>query len=57
MKFSIKKFTSLSLGFSFLVMSCTGVMLYFVPKGKVAYWSNWHMFGLSKSQYTIIGNR
>jgi len=51
MKYSIKKLTSFSLGFSFLIMSYTGVMLYFVPKGKVAYWADWHLFGLSKSQY------
>ena len=54
MKFSIKKLTSLSLGFSFLIMGYTGVVLYFVPKGKVAYWSDWHLFGLSKSQYGDI---
>ena len=54
MKFSIKKLTSLTLGFSFLIMSYTGTMLYFVPKGKVAYWSDWHLFGLSKTQYGDI---
>ena len=47
----MKKITSLSLGFSFLIMSYTGIMLYFVPKGKVAYWADWHLFGLSKTQY------
>lgn len=47
----MKKITSLSLGFSFLIMSITGVVLYFVPKGKIAYWADWHIFGLSKSQY------
>lgn len=47
----MKKITSLSLGFSFLIMSYTGIMLYIVPKGKVAYWSDWHMLGLSKTQY------
>jgi len=50
----MKKITSLSLGFSFLIMSLTGIMLYFVPKGKIAYWADWHMFGLSKSQYGEI---
>ena len=54
MKATLKKVTSLSLGFSFLIMSYTGIMLYFVPKGKVAYWSDWHLFGLSKSQYGDI---
>ncbi len=54
MKFSIKKLTSLTLGFSFLIMSYTGIMLYFVPKGKVAYWSDWHMLGLNKGQYSDL---
>ena len=47
----MKKITSLTLAFSFLIMSYTGVMLFIVPQGKVAYWSDWHLFGLSKSQY------
>lgn len=50
----MRKITSLSLGFAFLIMSYTGVILYFVPKGKVAYWSDWHLFGLSKTQYGEI---
>ncbi len=50
----MKKITSLTLGFSFLIMSYTGIMLYFVPKGKVAYWADWHLFGLSKTQYGDI---
>jgi ATP/maltotriose-dependent transcriptional regulator MalT len=35
-------------------MAYTGIMLYIVPKGKVAYWSDWHLFGLSKTQYGDI---
>ena len=50
----MKKITSLSLGFAFLIMSYTGVILYFVPKGKVAYWADWHLFGLTKTQYGEI---
>lgn len=53
-KIVIKKIISLTLSFSFLIMSATGVMLYIVPKGKVAYWANWQMFGLTKSQYGDI---
>jgi len=51
MKNTLKKVTSLSLGFSFLIMSYTGIILFLVPKGKIAYWVDWHLFGLSKSQY------
>ena len=50
----MKKIVSLTLAFSFVVMSSTGIMLYIVPKGKVAYWANWKMFGLTKTQYGDI---
>lgn len=53
-KIIMKKIVSLTLAFSFLVMSITGIMLYIVPKGKVAYWANWKMFGLTKEQYGDI---
>jgi hypothetical protein len=48
---SFKKLTSLTLAFSFLTMSFTGIMLYIVPQGKVAYWADWKMFGLTKGEY------
>ncbi len=47
----MKKITSLSLAFSFLIMTYTGLMLFIVPHGRVAYWSDWYLFGLSKGQY------
>ena len=50
----MKKTVSLTLAFSFLVMTVTGIMLYIAPKGKVAYWADWKMFGLSKTQYGDI---
>ena len=46
-----RKITSLTLGISFLIMSYTGIMLFLAPHGRVAYWSNWHLFGLTKTQY------
>ncbi|MFT5835736.1 MAG: hypothetical protein ACI9RG_000629 [Sulfurimonas sp.] len=53
-KIIMRKLISLTLAFSFLVMSVTGIMLYIVPKGKIAYWTNWKMFGLTKTQYGDI---
>ena len=53
-KIVIKKIISLTLAFSFLIMSVTGIILYIVPKGKVAYWANWQIFGLTKTQYGDI---
>ena len=53
-KIIVKKIISLTLAFSFLVMSLTGIMLYIVPKGRVAYWANWELFGLTKTEYANI---
>ena len=50
----MKKITSLSLGLSFLIMTYTGIMLFLCPHGRVAYWSDWHLLGLSKNQYGDI---
>ncbi len=47
----MKKITSLSLGFSFLIMSYTGVILYIAPHGRIARWLDWHFLGLDKTQY------
>ena len=50
----MKKITSLTLALSFLTMTFTGLILYIVPKGKIAYWADWHIFGLSKGEYGDI---
>lgn len=34
-----------------LVMTYTGIMLFVAPEGKVAYWVNWSMLGMSKTQF------
>ena len=47
----MKKITSLTLGFSFLIMSYTGIILYIAPHGRVSRWLDWHLFGLDKTQY------
>ncbi len=47
----MKKITSLNLGFSFLIMSYTGIILYIAPHGRISKWLDWHLFGLDKTQY------
>jgi len=47
----MKKITSLSLGFSFIIMSYTGIILYIAPHGRVSKWLDWHLLGLDKVQY------
>lgn len=52
--YSLRKFTSLSLTFSFIMMSYTGILLFIAPKGRVANWTNWELLGLDKTQYTNL---
>ncbi|RXJ60811.1 DUF4405 domain-containing protein [Candidatus Marinarcus aquaticus] len=47
----MKKFISLLMLWCMLMMTYTGVMLFIAPEGRVAYWSNWSMFGLDKEQF------
>lgn len=51
---SLRRLTSLSLTFSFLVISYTGILLFIAPKGRVANWTNWKLLGLDKTQYTNL---
>ncbi len=49
-----KGFASLLTTFSFIVMSMSGVLLFIVPQGRIAEWTDWRMLGLSKSQWGDI---
>lgn len=51
---SLRRFTSLTITFSFLIMTYTGILLFIAPKGRVANWTNWKLFGLDKTQYTNL---
>ncbi len=48
---NLRKITSLTLLVSFLVLMLTSVVLYIEPSGRVAYWSGWSLWGLSKAQW------
>lgn len=51
---NIRKTTSLTALLSFLLMLLTSIILYIVPQGRVAYWADWRLWGLSKTQWTDI---
>lgn len=55
----IRKITSLTALVSFLLLILNSVVLYIVPQGRLAYWADWHMWGLTKTewgnQHIIIG--
>ena len=50
----LKKITSLTMLWSFLIMTYTGIILFIAPHGRVAYWTNWELFGWSKDQFAQI---
>jgi hypothetical protein len=55
----IRKITSLTALVSFLLLILNSVVLYIVPHGRIAYWADWRLWGLTKTewgnQHTIIG--
>jgi len=40
--------------FGFLIMSITGLILYIVPQGRIAYWVNWELISLTKTEWGNI---
>ncbi len=51
---NFKKITSLTMFFVMLVMTYTGIVLFIAPPGRIAHWSNWEIFGLTKDEYANI---
>jgi len=50
----LRKITSLTALWSFIVTLITSVVLYVVPQGRVAYWADWHFLWLSKDDWSNI---
>lgn len=53
-KFHGRSFTSFIIVLSFLIMSISGIFLYFAPPGRVALWSKWTFLFLTKEQWQAI---
>lgn len=49
-----RSLTSLSVMAGFLIMSLSGVIAFVNPQGRVAYWTDWSMLGLTKEQWGDI---
>ncbi len=49
--FRFRPFVSLLTAFSFLMIAVTGAVLYITPPGRVANWTDWRIWGLSKQQW------
>ena len=48
---NIRKITSLTALLAFTLIMVTSIILYIVPQGRIAYWSDWHLWGLSKTEW------
>lgn len=48
---NIRKITSLTMLISFVLCILTSVILYIIPHGRIAFWSHWQLWGLSKTQW------
>lgn len=47
----LRGFISLLTALSFLIMTISGVILFFAPQGRIAYWMDWTFWGISKTQW------
>ena len=58
-KFKLRAFTALIVLWSFIIENVTGIVLYIVPPGRIAHWTNWKLWGFTKEQWgalhTIFG--
>ncbi len=50
----LKKIVSLCALLAFATTLVTSIVLYVVPQGRVAYWADWGLLGLSKEQWGAI---
>lgn len=46
-----KRFTSLTLFWSSIILFFSSVVLFIEPHGRVAFWADWRLFGLTKQQW------
>jgi len=51
---NMRRITSLTGLVSFIIIVLTSVILYIAPHGRVAYWADWHFWGLTKTQWGDI---
>jgi len=51
---NFRKITSLTLLISLVFCALTSMILYIKPEGRVAYWANWQLMGLSKTDWSDL---
>ncbi|MEA3276413.1 MAG: DUF4405 domain-containing protein [Pseudomonadota bacterium] len=50
-KQSTRSLVAFLVTWSFIVLTVTGIVLYIVPQGRIAYWVHWSLMGLEKEQW------
>lgn len=53
-KVSLRKLSSLVLLFAGIILAFSGIILYITPAGRISYWNDWSLLGLSKTEFTSI---
>ena len=53
---SFRRIVSFATLVSFILLLVTSVVLYIVPHGRVAYWSEWRLLGLGKEQWGALAH-
>ena len=53
-KHSTRSLIAFLVTWSFLVLTLTGIVLYVVPEGRVAYWVHWSLAGMGKDQWAWV---
>lgn len=48
---NLRKTTSLTALLAFAALAVTGIALFFTPQGRIAYWAEWRLWGLSKEAW------
>jgi hypothetical protein len=48
---NMRKITSMTMLVSLVLLFLNSVILYVVPEGRVAYWADWHFWGLTKTEW------
>ena len=53
-KFNWRGWTTFVVTVSFIVDTVSGIILYIAPPGRIANWTNWKVWGLSKDEWSAI---
>lgn len=53
-EFNFRSFTALSLFWSLVLETVSGIVLYIVPPGRIANWTNWKLWGLTKHEWGAV---